>query len=226
MLITGANRGIGLALTKQYLKLGWQVQACCRCPAEAVQLNELGPQNLLDIYALDVCDSEQLKKLSMALSEKSIDVLFSNAGVYGPKGSRFGDTPVEDWLDVFKVNSIAPLKLAEAFVEQVSMSEHKTMAVVSSLMGSMSDNGYGNAYIYRSSKAAVNSVVKSLSIDLAGRGVKAVTLHPGWVKTDMGGDGALISSKESAAGLVEVVNQLTVEQSGQFYNYRGEKLDW
>jgi NAD(P)-dependent dehydrogenase (short-subunit alcohol dehydrogenase family) len=226
VLITGANRGIGLALTQQYLEQGWRVLACCRHPENAESLSRLANNPHLSIFQLDVCNQQQLSTLTTTLAHETIDVLFSNAGVYGPSGLRFGETPVDEWLKTFEVNSIAPLKLAEAFIEQVARSQLKTIAIVSSLMGSISDNGYGNAYIYRSSKAAVNAICKSLSIDLAKQDIKSVVLHPGWVKTAMGGENALITSAESAEGLIKIVNNLTTEQSGQFFNYKGDLLQW
>ena len=130
------------------------------------------------------------------------------------------------WQRTFKINSIAPLKLAEALCEQIARSEKKTIACLSSKMGSMADNGSGGSYIYRSSKAALNAVVKSMSIDLRPQGIKAVALHPGWVKTDMGGPNAEISTQESVSRMFEHLLSLTMADSGRFIDIDGSDIPW
>ncbi len=188
ILVTGANRGIGLELSRQFAADGWNVVACCRNPAEAALLQQLCEQfSSIEIHPLEVTDYDQMSALAKQLSHRSIDILLSNAGIYGPKGVGFGDVDATDWRQVLEVNTIAPMMLVQAFVEQVAASQQKLVAVISSKVGSIADNASGGSYLYRSSKTAVNQVVKSLSIDLAGRGIAVISLHPGWVKTDMGG---------------------------------------
>ena len=227
VFITGANRGIGLALTKVFLKDNWQVIATCRDIKCADELNQLkADYKLLHVYELDITDYQQMAVLSSTLHDLKIDVLLNNAGLYGPKGYGFGNCDVDAWRDVFEANVIAPTKLAEAFVSQVLNSKLKIIAALSSRVGSHTENTKGGGYIYRSSKAALNSVVKSLSNDLLPQGIKTVALHPGWVQTEMGGPNALISAQESAIGLKQVIESLTEEQSGGFYSYKGEQIPW
>ncbi len=227
LLITGANRGLGLEFARQYAADGWRVIACCRKPDAADKLRALAEAHpAIEIHALDVTDGEQLAALAASLRDQPIDLLLSNAGIYGPRGANFGNVPADDWLRVFEVNSVAPLMLAQAFADNVAASEHKRIAVVSSKMGSIDDNGSGGSYIYRSSKTAVNMVVKSLSIDLAERGITVVTLHPGWVRTDMGGPNAEISVEQSIAGMKAVLDGAGPAQSGHFIEYDGNPIPW
>lgn len=227
ILITGANRGIGLELTEQFAADGWTVLACCRDPAAAGALGSLGERfGTIEVHALDVTDYSQMRALSEQLRDRSIDILLSNAGIYGPRGANFGAVEAEGWREVFEVNSIAPLMLVQAFVNQVAASEHKLVAVISSKMGSIDDNGSGGSYVYRSSKTAVNQVFKSLSIDLADRGISAISLHPGWVQTDMGGADAETTVHDSAAGLKSILQSAGIEQSGQFLEYNGDPIPW
>jgi NAD(P)-dependent dehydrogenase (short-subunit alcohol dehydrogenase family) len=226
-MITGANRGIGLELTEQFAADGWGVLACCRDPAAARELQALAERNsAVEVYPLEVTDYAQMAALSEQLGGRVVDVLLSNAGVYGPRGNGFGEVDPAAWRGVLEVNGIAPLMLVQAFVEQVAASQRKLVAVVSSKMGSIADNGSGGSYIYRSSKTLVNQVVKCLSIDLGPRGISVVTLHPGWVQTDMGGANAEITVTESASGLKEILQSAGLEQSGRFLEYNGSPIPW
>lgn len=225
VFITGANRGIGLSLTQLYLANGWQVHATTRNLASSDELVTLSDQHSsLTLHELDVTDYQQVSKLAHDLPV--IDLLINNAGYYGPKGSGFGNTDVEEWRKVFEINTIAPLKLVEAFYPLIRQSQMKKIACISSKVGSMTENTSGGGYIYRSSKAALNSVVKSLSNDLADQGFTVLALHPGWVLTDMGGPNALIDTDTSAKGLSKVIEQSTQSNSGQFINYDGTELPW
>ncbi len=227
ILITGANRGIGLELSEQFAQDGWQVLACCRNPADATQLQTLGERDPdIEIFALDVTDQQQISELAEQLADRPIDILLCNAGIYGPRGAGFGAVDARDWLQVLEVNTVAPLMLAQALVAQVAASQQKLVAVMSSKMGSIANNSGGGQYIYRSSKTAVNQVVKSLSIDLAERGISAITLHPGWVRTDMGGANAEISTSESASGLKAILQSAGPAQSGQFIGFNGNSIPW
>lgn len=225
VLITGTNRGIGLELTKQYAADGWSVLACCRHPQSALDLQALAQVNThIKIQTLDVADFAQIDALAVQLKDESIDVLINNAGVY--PHSSFGDTDYNDWADAFKVNSMAPLKMAEAFVQHITRSQLKKIATLTSKMGSLDDNTSGGSYSYRSSKTAVNMVMKSLSIDLTPYDISVVTLHPGWVQTDMGGSNALISVQTSVAGLRKVIDGLSVATTGCFIAYDGKTIPW
>ncbi|MCP4433430.1 MAG: SDR family oxidoreductase [Gammaproteobacteria bacterium] len=227
ILITGANRGIGLKLTEQFAEDGWQVLACCRAPAQAGQLQALTERNsTIEIYALDVTNYQQMSSLAEKLANRPIDILLSNAGIYGSRGAVFGGIDAEEWRQVLEVNTIAPMMLVQSFVDQVAASQQKLVAVISSKVGSIADNSSGGSYIYRSSKTAVNQVVKSLSIDLVGRGISVVSLHPGWVKTDMGGPNAEISTDESVSGLKSILQSAGRQQSGQFIEFNGNSIPW
>lgn len=229
LLITGANRGIGLEFVRQYAAEGWRVLACCRKPAAADLLNRLVSQfpNRIQVHALDVTDHRQIEQLSQTLTDQPIDLLINNAGVYPPdRGDAFGRTDYAAWQHAFAVNTMAPLKMAEAFIRQVSCSERKTIATITSKMGSVADNRGGGSYIYRSSKAGINMVVKSLSIDLSPQKIITVVLHPGWVKTDMGGPGALITAEQSVTGMRRVIDNLTLADSGKFYAFDGQIVPW
>ena len=225
VLITGANRGLGLAFTKQYAADGWNVLACCRHPQSALDLQALATAHSnVKVHALDVADFAQIDALAVQLKDEAIDVLINNAGVY--PHSSFGDTNYDDWANGFKVNSMAPLKMAEAFVQHITRSHLKKIATLTSKMGSIDDNTSGESYSYRSSKTAVNMVMKSLSIDLKPYGISVVTLHPGWVQTDMGGSNALISAQTSVNGLRKVIADLSLVTTGQFIAYDGKAIPW
>lgn len=224
-LITGANRGIGLTLASQYLADGWQVIACSR-ELNSPTLAQLASQypNQLKRYALDVTDTATINQLASTLKNTPIDVLINNAGTY--PDSDFGHTDVDAWLHAFHVNSIAPVKMAEAFLANVAASQLKKMVTLSSKMGSIDDNTSGGSYLYRTSKTAANMAMKSLSIDLKSYGIACCVLHPGWVLTDMGGPNALINTEQSATGLRKVIADLNLNNAGRFIAYDGKVIPW
>ena len=221
--IIGASRGIGLAFVRSYAADGWRVHASCRDPGAAADLNAVAGD--VRVHRLDVTNENKAAAVARAI-DGPIDVFIHNAGIYGPRQTSLGELDAAVWQDVLRVNTIAPLKVAEAFIDQVAAGERKTMAFLSSKVGSIGENSSGGSYFYRTSKAALNAAVRSLAHDLAGRGVKAIVLHPGWVKTDMGGPSALITPTESVAGLRKVIDNLTSAQSGHFWNYDGSEIAW
>ena len=227
ILITGSNRGIGLELVRQYAEQGWQVLACCRSPDKASDLQQLAQQhNNITLYPLDIADNKQVQALAEKLKGIAIDILFNNAGIYGQSDAYFGNTNEQQWIETFRINTIAPIKVTEAFVEHVANSELKTIAAMSSKMGSMADNGSGGSYVYRSSKAALNAAFVSAAIDLKPRGIKVAILHPGWVKTDMGGPNAEITTVECVTHLRNTLNHLTLDTSGTFFEIDGSVIPW
>jgi NAD(P)-dependent dehydrogenase (short-subunit alcohol dehydrogenase family) len=229
VLITGANRGIGLEFSRQYAADGWRVLACSRHPEKSDTLGKLAAQypEQVKTHALDVSDHAQIELLAQALANEPIDLLINNAGIYPDSDSgRFGHTDYQKWMRAFRINTMAPLKMAETFATQIARSKQKTIVTITSKMGSIADNGVGGNYLYRSSKAAVNMVVKSLAIDLKLAGVTAVVFHPGWVKTDMGGPNALISAEQSVSGMRQVISRLTIADSGKFFGYDGQVIPW
>jgi NAD(P)-dependent dehydrogenase (short-subunit alcohol dehydrogenase family) len=228
-LISGANRGIGLEFCRQYAADGWRVIACSRHPEKSDALNKLAAQypDLIKIHALDVSDHAQIDSLAQELAEEFIDLLINNAGIYPDSDkSDIGPTNFEEWMQAFQINTMAPLKMAEAFATSIARSEQKTIATISSKMGSIAGNSSGGNYLYRSSKAAVNMVVKSLAIDLKPTGITAVVLNPGWVKTDMGGPNAVISVEQSVSGMRQVISRLTITDSGKFFDHDGRVIPW
>jgi NAD(P)-dependent dehydrogenase (short-subunit alcohol dehydrogenase family) len=228
VLITGANRGLGLEFARQYSADGWRVLACCRSPGQAVELQALAAASAgrVSVHRLDVSDHRQIEGLAAELRGQPLDVLLNNAGLYGPNKMVLGQIDYRAWDEVFAVNVMAPLRMVECFLESVLQSQRKLIACVSSRMGSIADNREGRHYLYRSTKAALNAVVKSLAIDLKPRGVVAVTLHPGWVQTDMGGADADLKPEESVRGVRRVLERVTAADSGKFLNYDGSELPW
>jgi len=223
VMITGANRGLGLEFARQYADEGWRVIATCRKPDEATELCAL---NGVQVHALDVTDFEAIAELAQDLDGTKIDVLINNAGVYGPYDCSLDNIDYDIWPDVLKTNAMAPMRVAQCFAPHVAAGEKKCIATLTSKMGSMTDNTSGGSYIYRSSKAALNAVMKSLSHDLKPDGITVVILHPGWVRTDMGGPNGLIDPPESVSGLRQVIAQTKPSGSGGFFNYDGTKIAW
>jgi len=230
VLVTGTNRGIGLELVRQYAADGWSVIACCRDPELADALTPLAHEGVR-VEELDVADDASVAALARRLDGVPIDLVINNAGMYGDReAGRLGKLEADAWMTVFRVNSVAPLLVTQALLPNLraaaAASGHAVVAAVSSKMGSIADNSSGGSYVYRSSKAALNAAMKSLAHDLAGDGILAVTLHPGWVRTDMGGPGGLIDTTESAAGLRGVIAGLSSAQAGNFYDYAGREIPW
>jgi len=228
ILITGANRGIGLEMARQSIINGARVHACCRTPDQADALKALGVESggRLTVHALDVGSDQAIHRLAETLHGEAIDVLFNNAGIHGPSQQGFGAIDEAAWLETFRINVIAPYKMAVAFAERVAASRKRIIATLGSLMGSIADNSSGGMYPYRSSKSAVHMVMKSLAVDLRSRGIVAVALHPGWVRTDMGGPQAPLAVSESVAGLRKVLASLTQEDSGKLLDYQRRTLPW
>jgi NAD(P)-dependent dehydrogenase (short-subunit alcohol dehydrogenase family) len=227
VLITGANRGIGLALARGYAGEGWRVHACCRHPDKAADLKALQAEagDRIVLHRLDVTDGLMVSGLARELADEAIDLLINNAGVSGPR-SGFGETDFDAWQPVLAANTFAPLRMAEHFVEQVARGERKLIVNISSKMGSIAANEKSNSIIYRASKAALNQVSKCVSVALGPRGITVILFHPGWVSTDMGGAEAPVTPVESAAGIRAVIARTTPADNGRFFNYDGEELPW
>jgi len=220
--ITGAGRGLGLEFAKQYAADGWRVIATVRDAKKAGELEALGSK--VEIHRLDVTDYKAVAALGRELSRDKIDVAIANAGVSLARDMTPGEIDEAAWVATLRVNTFAPLALAGAVLGSVERSEGKKLIAITSRLGSIAANESGGQYAYRSSKAALNAAWRSLAMDH--RGVIAVVLHPGWVKTDMGGPGAPVSPKESVAGMRRVIAKLTPADSGRFFNYDGSELPW
>jgi len=221
VLITGANRGIGLELARQYAADGWDVIATARDPKDASELKKLKVR----VEALEVTDQKQVKALARKLKDEDIDVLINNAGMLTGY-EAFGKTDPQSWLKTLHVNTVAPLQIAEAFLEHVARSDQKKIVSITSGMGSIGRGPEGGAYAYRSSKAGLNMVMATAANDLKSRKVVVAVISPGWVKTDMGGPSAAITPKTSAEGIRKVIAKLRPKTSGHFFNYSGEDIPW
>ncbi|TVQ48776.1 MAG: SDR family oxidoreductase [Gammaproteobacteria bacterium] len=232
VLITGANRGLGLEFVSQYLAEGWEVIACVRQPSAALSgLQAHGP---LTIHQLDLVDPAALAELAASLGDRPLDVLLNNAGTMG-RGSfaeegltpfRFGTSDAGEWAEVFHLNVFVPMKLAELLVDNVAASEWRRIVTLTSMLGSMELNTLGGLYAYRASKAAVNAMMRSMAIDLGPKGIIAAPIHPGWVKTGLGGDNAPLEAPEAVAGVRSVIASLTPENAGRVLSYAGEAMPW
>ena len=227
ILITGTNRGIGLEFVKHYIKNNEKVIATCRNRNSAKDLLELeNTTNNLSLVELDVSNPNSINNFTSKIAGLPIDTFISNAGVSGSKNIEFGNFDAKEWLDVFNVNTIAPLLITQKILKNLRLGKDKKLAFISSKVGSIEDNTSGGMYIYRTSKTALNQGIKSLSIDFKEDNFIVVALHPGWVQTDMGGPNALIDTKTSVKGLIEVIDNLTPKNSGKFYNYDGSPIPW
>lgn len=221
IVITGTSRGIGLELTAQALKAEHQVIAVARTPEKspALQALQKAHPDQLKVIAADVTDSAgQARIQDAAAAWGAIDVLVNNAGVYQKGQSE------KDFLESFRVNSIAPFLLTEKLLPLLKKGREPKLVSLTSKMGSIADNSSGGSYAYRASKAALNAIHKSLCLDQPW--LASVVVHPGWVQTDMGGSGATVSIPESAAGIWKLVDELKPATSGRFLDYRGEEIPW
>jgi NAD(P)-dependent dehydrogenase (short-subunit alcohol dehydrogenase family) len=210
-LITGVSRGLGKELARQYAAEGWKVIGTER--GEGVQ------------YPLDVRDYRQIAQLKNKLQGEPIDLLFCNAGISGKKGMAPGSFDFGSWEEVLRVNLLGPAALAEALIDNVAASERRTIAMMSSRLGSISESS-GMTLPYSTSKAALNMLVKGLAATLAARGIVVVALSPGWVRTDMGGEGAPLSPEASVRGLRKVIGGLKPADSGKFFSHDGSAIPW
>jgi NAD(P)-dependent dehydrogenase (short-subunit alcohol dehydrogenase family) len=216
-LITGASRGIGREFVRQYRAQGWRVIATCRDP-KASEIDG-------DVFPLDVADGTSVAALAKAVAGEAIDLLVNNAGISGPRGYGVGSIPYDAWEEVLRTNTLGPLRVAEALLEPVARSERRLMVFLTSGLGSIGQGG-GGYYLYGSSKAALNKAVKSLSVDLRSRGVGCLLLHPGWVRTDMGGSGASVSVEASVRGMRRVIDGWSLSRTGTFVDFTGLAIPW
>lgn len=237
LLITGANRGLGLELVKQFDARSWRIHACCRGPekAEVLQAIAAGSDGRIRLHALDVTDFAAIDGLGKTLQGEPIDVLFNNAGIMEVQqrpldqqetSQSFGSIDYDEWRQILRVNVLAPMRMAEVFVDNVAASQRKTIITMSSILGSIAAADSCRWVGYRASKTAVNMMMRGLASDLKERGITSVCMHPGWVRTDMGSAIADVAPEESAHGMAKVVDGLTADQSGRYLTYDGGELPW
>ena len=228
-MITGANRGLGLEFVRQYLCDAWRVIAACRKPEQAAELQGIKASDAgeIDIYPLEVTDNDAIYSLAAQLDGTTIDILIQNAGIDMEDG--FQQTGFADRLQIFRINTFPVLIIAEAFIDHIAASNQKKLVYISSLKASTTVSaGHtgGGQYCYRASKAAGNSIIKALSFDLAARGVITAAISPGWVRTDMGGPHAPLSPEQSVTLVRQVITNLTLENSGGYFNQDGKANPW
>jgi NAD(P)-dependent dehydrogenase (short-subunit alcohol dehydrogenase family) len=226
IMITSANRGLGLEFVRQYAPDGWRVFAACRNPDVAGDLHKLARAHAVTIMPMDVTDHASIRRAVAGLNDQPIDVLINSAGIIGKSAQRIGNIDYESFEQVLNVNTIGPLRVTEAFIEHIARSERKLIVTITSGLGSIADNTSGGSIAYRTSKAAVNMAMRSAAMDLAPRGIACVLVNPGWVKTDMGGANAPLTPYESVTALKCLIATFGLAHSGRFFHYDGGECPW
>ncbi len=223
ILVTGASRGLGLEFTRQYLHSGESVIATARKLNEAKALLELKANfpSTLELRELDLSNEKSLNLFFQNLEDLKIAKLINNAGFWGGNDQGLSGCSAEQWMKTMQVNVFAPFFLVQRLAQRCEQ-----IINITSKMGSITDNSSGGNYIYRSTKAALNMVTKSMAIDLQAKGITVIALHPGWVQTDMGGKRAPLSVEESVSGMLAVIGGLTIGDTGKFFAYDGSEIAW
>lgn len=231
IVITGANRGIGLALVRNYAANGDRVYALCRRPDQATELNQIATSaaGRLTLHQIDMADGNSIDAIPQALGDTPVDVLLNVAGIVGGRADKLTNAPFTEadfaaWREAFEVMTIGPFRLVQALLPNLTAAKGKALTVSSQIGASTWP--YGGMYAYGATKAAVNRLMLSLAIDLKDQGVSIATVHPGYVQTDMGGPNAEITPQESAAGIQAVAANLTLDSSGSFFKWNGELHPW
>lgn len=224
VLITGANRGIGLELARHYAGTGARVHATCRRPAEADELRGLGGD--VHVHTLDTTNHDEIATLAKTIDEP-VDIVIANAGIYGPDRSSqsFTDLDADAVRKTMEVNLVGTIGTLQAFLPHTRKSNEKKLVAISSKVGSIADAS-GGAIAYRTSKTALNMAMCCAAHELKDEGIAVGTLHPGWVRTDMGGPNGLIDADESARGLAEVIDSLQPSDKATYKDYKGEEIPW
>ena len=222
ILIIGANRGLGLEFAKQYSELGHHVFATTRDKSKSDQLVAIANTTVLE---LDLNKDKSIDSFIEEISSIKIDILIHNSGIFHDE-QLSEDLDIDAWMNEMRINAITPIILARKLKQNVLEGEDKKIIFISSQMGSIDDNYSGRFYFYRSSKSALNSAAKSLAIDWKDKSISVLMLHPGWVKTDMGGKSAKLEIPDSIQLMIQVIRDLNLETSGSFLNYEGKKLEW
>lgn len=227
VLITGASRGIGLGLARHHLEAGDTVIATCRKPSEANALKSLNGGKRLSVMALDVTSDKSVAALKSEIGDRPVDILYNNAGIAGPHNQRVDDVDYDGWTKTFETNVQGPLRVALAFKDNLAATKGKIVNITSG-MGSIGalTPGWLMIYAYRSSKTALNMVMRILSFELRKDGITVILMSPGWVKTDMGGANAAITVEQSTAGISSTIAKIGLDKTGCFVNYDGGTIPW
>jgi NAD(P)-dependent dehydrogenase (short-subunit alcohol dehydrogenase family) len=235
IFVTGSNRGIGLEFVRQYAAAGARVIATCRNPEQADDLQALANASAQTVVVerLDVTDTESIGVLAQKYAGEPVDILINNAGAPGPRGpnneklgdQKFGSLNYDAWLDLVNVNTLGPVRVAEAFVENVALGHEKKIVTLSSTMGSIQEMPYP-VFLYSTSKTALNKAISILAVVLRDRDIIAALFCPGHVKTDLGGEGASVEVEDSVAGLRQLFSRLTMDDAGTYTRYNGVTVAW
>ena len=224
-LIVGASRGIGLGLVETFAANGWDVVATVRTPASAAALEKAAKDGKVRIETVDTADVASVEALRDKLAGEKFDLVLVNAGVGGPRDMNPRTVTREAFTDLFETNALGPVRFAELFAKQVRP-QTGVVAMVTSQLGSIANNTTGGTELYRASKAALNSFTRSFAARHRDKGWAVLSLHPGWVRTDMGGANAAIDVKTSAEGLYRVIDRAERDRRGGFFDYKGAELPW
>jgi NAD(P)-dependent dehydrogenase (short-subunit alcohol dehydrogenase family) len=222
VFITGANRGIGLALARNFTDAGFNVIGTARKPEQATELKETGAR----VEQLDVTDQASVDAMAQRMAETPIDILINNAGIKGDDSKDMASLDVESMEWVLNVNTLGPVRVMKALFANVQSGERKMFVNISSTMGSIERNTWGCCAGYRASKSALNSINKAFAVDFGKQGMTFVVMHPGYVKTDMNEGQGNITPNQSGAGLMNVITGLDVSDNGKFYDWQGNELPW
>lgn len=227
VLITGANRGIGLEMTRIYAAKGDMVIACCRDPQGADVLNQLAEGGNVQVQEVSVGDADSVAAMAEDLKDTVIDVLINNAGMGGPayENQTVYNMDFEGWAETFNINTMAPVRVMQALHANLKLSDSPRVVTITSQMGAL-DLDMTVAYAYCTSKAALNKFMRMAAIEMAKEDISVCVIHPGWVRTDMGGSGADISAEESARGMINVIAGLNADNTGSFWKWDGETHAW
>lgn len=221
VLITGANRGLGLEFATQFKARGYHVIGTARKPDEAQELRQLGVQ----VEKLDVADDASAKALAGKLKGQPIDILINNAGIIGSSSNSITNLNFDKMAYTYQVNALGPMRVTQALYENLRQGKGRKVIDITSVMSSVAMN-FGGAYDYRASKAALNMLTNTLAKELGKDGFICIVIHPGWVQTDMGGSSAPVTPEESISGMIKVIDGLTRGSNGKFYDYTGKELPW
>ena len=232
ILITGANRGLGLEFARQYAADGWEIITINRRSSN--ELDALANKYPIQVLSADLVDDDSLRAAVTNIEQDAVDLLINNAGTMGDGSfeatgfdyQAFGTFNRDEWLRVFDINICTPMALAELLVDKLAAADAGVVVTLSSMLGSNTLNSMGNSYPYRASKSAVNSIMKSMGINLRDRGITCIAMHPGWVRTDMGGSAADIDPADSIRGMRETIARLTIDDTGRFLTREGSEMPY
>lgn len=234
VLITGANRGIGLEFSSQYLRDGWEVHACCRDPQAADELRALNPAPRLHVHTMDVTNAQQIDALALAIKDASLDLLINNAGVADNAGlglaaaddSDVNEQDFEFWEECLRVNLLGPARVTGAFCTHLQRGVNPRVIMIGSGLSSIGNTWMAGRYAYRTSKAALNMLMRGMGAWLEPMGIAVATVGPGWTQTDMGGPEARIPVVDAVSGMRRVIDQITIDKTGTFWRWDGSRLPW